>query len=1069
MSIRDLVIQSQLIPPQAGRKGLLPRPRLQERLRMVVDSPLVLVQAGTGYGKSTLLAELAGQVKNFFWYTITEPDRDPLLFLAHLLSAFNQGGAGLGENALRILEEGGGRVSTSALTPLINALTIGLDGPAVLVMDDYHLVMDVPEIAALVERLVDYHPPNFSLVLATRQIPSSPAMKRWRVKGQVHTILSSDLAFTVDEIHTLYNQHYGLPMQRSQAEHLAEETGGWAIALQMVWQSLQSGAMSDLNEALEHFPDTLEDLFDYLANDVLGRQPQPMQKFLLTTAVLRQMDAQACDTLTGGGSKEMLTWLYETGFFMELVGEGTYRYQRLFHDFLRAQIQRDPQQARDLHRLAADYYDGYHPEEGIYHLLQAGDFDTVAAWVERLGNNLVDLGRYDSLLNWLSPLPIEIWNNHPGLYLLKGDVLRLRNDFEGALGEYQQAETIYTQQLDRLGHALALRGQAQVYLDTIRPMKADSLLEDALRLLEPQEYRGVTAGLLDQLAENRLNLGHPDQAQALHHEAQLLRAESDPGDLYLEARALLRTGQLAAARKILEERAEQERLNAGNRPQRFHRETLLLLSLICILQGDVETAEAAAREGIRTGQRLQSGFVESVGLMRLGHPIQMSSDQPWNANACRAAVPVYEQSIEKSRPFKVMRVHVEPLWGLARATGYCGDLVSARAYAEQALEIAAQAGDIWMGNLVRVALGSACALAGEAAEAQTWLEEASLRFEQVGDTFGWTATQIWLALNAWQRNCRDEAMGFVARLLPVARQNGYTALLTRPTFLGLRDGQAFWPLLLEAKRLGIESVFVTDLLRDAGLEEAETHPGYTVWVRLFGPFTVWRGGELIRPAEWQREKARQLFQLLLLQRGQWLGRDQIADQLWPESPGDVAVRDFKVALNALNKALEPDRPQGTPAFFVSRQENFYRLNPQANIQVDVDEFERLSTSQDLDLLRQALVLGANEFLPDSLNEDWTQAERERLNRVWLSAGGRLCERLVAASNREEAIQICQTMIRRDPTDEPAYSYLMEIYGAMGNRAQVQNIYNRYAAILREHLGIEPSGEMQVLLGHLTRN
>ena len=302
MAIRDLVIQSQLIPPQAGRKGLLPRPRLLQRLQVVFEYPVVLVQAGTGYGKSTLLAELAGQVKNFFWYTITEPDRDPLLFLAHLLSAFNQDGTGLGESALRSLEESGNRVSPAALTPLINALTIGLDGPAVLVLDDYHLVMDVPEIAALVERLVDYRPPNFCLILASRQIPTTPAVKRWRVKGKLHTILSADLAFTVDEIETLFTDLYSLPMQRAQAERLAEETDGWVIGLQMVWQSLQSGAMTGLDQALEHFPDTLEDLFDYLANDVLGRQPAAVQKFLLTTAVLRQMNAQVCDTLTGAGS-----------------------------------------------------------------------------------------------------------------------------------------------------------------------------------------------------------------------------------------------------------------------------------------------------------------------------------------------------------------------------------------------------------------------------------------------------------------------------------------------------------------------------------------------------------------------------------------------------------------------------------------------------------------------------------------------------------------------------------------------------------------------------------------------
>ncbi len=97
-----------------------------------------------------------------------------------------------------------------------------------------------------------------------------------------------------------------------------------------------------------------------------------------------------------------------------------------------------------------------------------------------------------------------------------------------------------------------------MYLDTVRPLRADSLLEEALRLLEPQAFHSETAALLDLLAENKLNLGHPSQAKALHHEAKLLRNEEDPGDVYLEARALLRTGYLKEGRRLLEERVKDE-------------------------------------------------------------------------------------------------------------------------------------------------------------------------------------------------------------------------------------------------------------------------------------------------------------------------------------------------------------------------------------------------------------------------------------------------------------------------------------------------------------------------------
>jgi ATP/maltotriose-dependent transcriptional regulator MalT len=195
MALRDVVIQSQLIPPRQ-QKGVLRRPRLEARLVEVLDHPLTLVQAGTGYGKSTTLATLADAVDLLFWYTITEPDRDPLLFLSHLGCAFERKDPAWCELVFQSLEEAGGRVTPEALTPLLNALTLGLDDEAVLVLDDYHLVADVPEIAALVERLVDYIPPRLHLVLASRHVPPLEALTRWRVKGRLLSIGRADLAFT---------------------------------------------------------------------------------------------------------------------------------------------------------------------------------------------------------------------------------------------------------------------------------------------------------------------------------------------------------------------------------------------------------------------------------------------------------------------------------------------------------------------------------------------------------------------------------------------------------------------------------------------------------------------------------------------------------------------------------------------------------------------------------------------------------------------------------------------------------------------------------------------------------
>ncbi|NIV29146.1 MAG: hypothetical protein GWN58_06430, partial [Anaerolineae bacterium] len=70
------------------------------------------------------------------------------------------------------------------------------------------------------------------------------------------------------------------------------------------------------------------------------------------------------------GSAETLRGLHERGLFVISVGDGVYRYHRLFHDFLQAGL--EPDAARDLHRRAAAYFRAIdRPEETVYHLLEA--------------------------------------------------------------------------------------------------------------------------------------------------------------------------------------------------------------------------------------------------------------------------------------------------------------------------------------------------------------------------------------------------------------------------------------------------------------------------------------------------------------------------------------------------------------------------------------------------------------------------------------------------------------------------------------------------------------------------
>ena len=1055
MLLSEMVIRSKLTPPQP-QKAILHRPRLQERLTASFKYPLTLVHAGTGFGKTTALIELSGLYKRVFWYNITEPDRDPTLFIAHLISAFLPASAHL----LDRLEKGGGAANTGILNALINQLTTDLEEDAILILDDFHLVSNVTDINNWLEQLVEQRPPHLHLAIACRQIPETPAFIRWRVKGNVLIVDQSDLSFSLDEIHSLFSNHYQFSITSDQAQALFSYTDGWIIALQMIWQRLQSSRSKKLDNILAELPSALSEIFNFLAQEVLMRQPEQIQQFLVSSAILRQMDADSCNYLLGiSDSQRILHLLTEKGLFISTADNVHYRYQRLFQDFLLNQAKESSIIALNLHKKAADYFTSIKDyEEAVFHRFCDGDLSEAAKLIEFIGPKLLEIGRLRTLAKWIEQLDEHQLEQHPSLNLLMGDVLRLRSKFEDAIICYNKAEKIYLRNKDSLGRSHALRSKAQVYLDTVRPLKASSLLEEAVGLLEPQEHPSEVAALLDQLAENKLNLGKPAEARELHKEANMLRSESDPDDIYLEARALLRTGKLHEGCALLESSGALNEDLTTQRPQRFHREMPLLLSLIYLMLGNIQKGEFFARQGIEIGHQLDSPFVEAVGLMRLGHAYQLYPHVPWHANRLDKAREFYEKAIDLVKPFNVMRVQVEPLWGLCRFYGYQGNITEAKRYANQAIEIAETSGDYWFVALLSTTMGTSYALAGERDTAETWLNKGIGVFTQVGDTFGQSAAACALVLNDWLHGTKQKALSTFAWVAPQLRVLNLGFLLTQSSHLGIQDDQLFIPLLIEAHNQGIEKDWIASILKSRNLDGIDFHPGYGMDIRCLGTFEVWRGANLINPRDWQREKARQLLQFFINGRGKWFTREQISDRLWPHLEGETAAQNFKVALNALNRALEPNRGPGMSPFFITRRENLYGLNLSAKIALDSDDFTTLCTLNNEEDLKEAFLIYQGDYLCEISDDHWADDKRERMRDTYLTTALRLADIYFHSSRWDEAIKLSHDILTIDVCNEPAFRMLMQCHAARGNRATVQAVYQRCCAILREDLDVDPSVE-----------
>lgn len=1074
-----MLLQAKVTPPRPHRYRLV-RPALTARLREAFDYRVTLVQAGAGYGKTTALAELAASAAVVCWYTIGENDRDPVTFLTYLTAACAPALPHGAPEALAALHASPADRSawTTALDALLNALTSAPPRPTLLILDDYHFVTASAEIRALTERLITYAPQWLSLLIATRYPIISGELVRWRARGEVLELQREALAFTRDEIAALFADVFGMPLSAADVDLLSHHTEGWPIALQLVWQGLRGGQARSVAELLTAGPASLSALFDFLASDVLDRQPTDIASFLRATAPLRVLTAAACDAVRQAtDSADLLAQIRDRDLFLVELDAHHYRYHHLFHDFLRQQTRHDP----DLlvrHRRAAQHYAAIGATaEAIYHWFAAGDMATAADAIITAGEEALRNGRLDTLANWIDTLPAELIAARPRLQCYLGDLYRLRARFDEARNWYAQAEMTSRQRSDRAELARALYGQALVYIDQVQPVQAESVLQEALRVSEGLDDQVARARVLELLAENKLNMGQPAEAEALQQQARQLRAASPAADL-LSARVKLRTGQLATARALLQAWRDQERLATarGATPApRGHREAVLVLALIAAFEGEADQALSFATEGVQVGAERHSQFITSVAYARLGHAwLLKSATEGPSARHC--ALEYYRKALAEGQALGVDRLRVEPLWGLTRLYGLAGDIAAAESAATDGQDFCRWAGDLWLGAMIQLQRGVSHLLAGQYGRAQELLQAARADLRACSDRFGQAVAAVWLALCYHEQRQEAAAITAISEALELSAAHGYDYLFTRPTFLGLPDPRRALPILLAARARNLHRDYIERLFITLGLPGLEAHPGYQLRVQTLGAFRVWRGDHELEAREWQRDKARQLFQALIAHRGRWLQRDELAEMLWPQLSPDAAIRDFKVALSALYRALEPSRVE-TISSFIARDGSAYRLRSNADIWLDCAEFQagcvtglRLIDQGQIEAgmrqLQAALQLYQGDFLPDALYESWAAAERDRLRNTFLRSADRLAQLYAEQQRDEELIALSEQILACDNCWERAYRFLMLAYARQGNRAAALRVFQRCVDNLARELDVEPAPATFAFAEHL---
>jgi LuxR family maltose regulon positive regulatory protein len=425
------LLSSKLAPPRPPL-SLVERSRLLNELDAARTHPLTLISASAGSGKTTLLSawvassrekrrsQAAEREPALAWLSLEALDNDPIRFWASVIAALRTCLPRVGKTALAMLHSQEAPPLSIILANLLDEIG-RMHKELILILDDYHVIEDQFIHEAMLF-LIDHLPPTLHLVLATRTDPELP-LSRFRVRGQMVEVRSSDLRFTQKEATSFLLQRMGLPLSEEDVVTLHQRTEGWIAGLQLAALSLRK--RQDLSGWVSDFAGSSRYLLDYVQQDILAPLPDPLQHFLLQTSLVTRMNAALCQAITAGPSREksqeMLEEVERANLFVVPLDEHRqwYRYHDLFREALRARLHAaQPELVSLLHIRAARWYETQGEwREAIAHALAAPDYSLAASLMEQAAPHFWLSGEASAVHTWVLTLPDTVLCAHTRLAL----------------------------------------------------------------------------------------------------------------------------------------------------------------------------------------------------------------------------------------------------------------------------------------------------------------------------------------------------------------------------------------------------------------------------------------------------------------------------------------------------------------------------------------------------------------------------------------------------------------------------------------------------------------------------
>ena len=438
------IILSKITSPKLHAK-IMPRQRLKDLLTGNT-SKIWSIVAGPGYGKTICLLELKEALKiPAAWYSTDEQDNDFNNFIIYLIRSIQISFSSFGQNLIEIIKTYSDNKEIDIKKIFINELT-NLDQEILIIIDNFHKIMNTTEINDFTLFLMNYLPPKVYLAISSRQIlPFN--FNKFSYIGQVINITTQDLKFSIKESLDMLNHSLGPVEMNNRVNDVLGFIDGWILGLLLLIQNIRKNGNTQ-NIDIKYFKNlTYTTINGYFNSELMNFFSKEINDFLFSTSIPENFSFDMCQNIFNLSKDTFLKYIDNNPFIEDyyIQDEVFYKYHEVFRQFLlKESVNRfSADELMQIHEKTGDYY----ALKEIYPLainqyLSIKDYEKAIAAIEKLADRYLLGMNIRTLESWIDQFPPGLTNINPYLLRLKGEIHYNNGNLTEAIDFYKKAEML---------------------------------------------------------------------------------------------------------------------------------------------------------------------------------------------------------------------------------------------------------------------------------------------------------------------------------------------------------------------------------------------------------------------------------------------------------------------------------------------------------------------------------------------------------------------------------------------------------------------------------------------------